>query len=162
MTTKLRIKVGRIEFEYEGDSDFSQSSIKDLFSHIEALFKTSGSLESLDESAGSAAKKAQNHSGAINLHTNSIASKISAETGPDLALAAAAYLQLVKQKDKFSRQELLVEMKSATSRYKQSMSSNLSKILETLVNSHKFNQLGTGTYALEAKELASLRERLVA
>ena len=39
MTAKVRIKAGPVEFEYEGETELGVSDIKDLFSHIETLFK---------------------------------------------------------------------------------------------------------------------------
>lgn len=39
MSSRVRIKAGPVEFEYEGEAELSVSDIKDLFSHIETLFK---------------------------------------------------------------------------------------------------------------------------
>lgn len=37
MPSKLKIKMGHIEFEYEGDAQFDKDAIKDLFTHLESL-----------------------------------------------------------------------------------------------------------------------------
>ena len=37
MPTKLKIRMGHIEFEYEGDAIYDNEAVKDLFSHIESL-----------------------------------------------------------------------------------------------------------------------------
>ena len=160
MATKLKIRVGAIEFEYEGDSDFSQEAIKDLFSHIETL--SSSSVASAPRRAADAPENESPppEQPRLKLHVSSIASKISAETGPELAVSAAAYLQIVEGKEKFTRHELLATMKLATSRYKQAMSGNLSNILSSLINGQKFNQVANDTYALNIKEMQSLEAKL--
>jgi hypothetical protein len=165
MTTKLRIKVGAIEFEYEGESSFTQEAIKDLFSHMEAMFNASGA-KALDhagpQAAAGPAPQANGSGPSLQLHTNSIAAKLGADTGPELAIAAAAHIQLVQGRDRFSRNELLKEMQSATSRYKKSMSSNLTKYIQGLIKDGRINQLGTDAYALKASELSSLESTLAA
>jgi hypothetical protein len=37
MPTKLKIKMGHIEFEYEGEAPYDTESVKDLFTHLETL-----------------------------------------------------------------------------------------------------------------------------
>jgi hypothetical protein len=90
---------------------------------------------------------------------NSIATKINAKSGSDVAIAAAAFLQLVEGKESFSRQELLTSMKAATKFYKTGMSSNLSGYLNSLVGG-KLNQIGTGKYCLASAEHARLETAL--
>jgi hypothetical protein len=85
------------------------------------------------------------------LHVNSIAAKIDAKTGSDVAVAAAAYLQIVENKDSFSRQDLLNTMKAAKKYYKVSTSNNLRKHLNTLIGS-KFNQVAQDQYSLTSAE----------
>ncbi|WP_265517588.1 hypothetical protein [Nitratireductor luteus] len=163
MSAKVRIKAGRVEFEYEGETELSISDIKDLFSHIETLF-TVPSLASVEgssvaedvdggsEDAPPAAAKATN---ASKLHVNSIAAKLSAKTASQVAVAAAAYLQLMDGKDTFSRQELLATMRAATKYYSANMASNLTKALKALVGT-KFNQIGADEYSLTSDEHSKL------
>jgi hypothetical protein len=165
MHSKLRIKLGQVEFEYEGEAEFSQESIKDLFSHMEALFSTAiaRGLEPTPSPTGDGGENGPSSGAgdpAINLHPNTIASRLGVSSGPDLALAAAAYLQLSLGKPSFTRKELLDEMKSATTYYKQTMSGNLTSIIETHIKASKFNQIGQNVYSLHATELQSLREKL--
>lgn len=89
------------------------------------------------------------------LHVNSISDRLSVKSGPDLVIAAAAYLQIVEGKQSFTRRELLDAMKSATSYYNQNIGSNLSAALKTLCAS-RLNQLNNGTYALKSHELSAL------
>lgn len=162
MTAKVRIKAGPVEFEYEGETELGVSDIKDLFTHIETLFKVPV-LAEVPESHPPAIPPASNPpAGAApsqKLHINSIATKLKAKTGPEVAEAAAAALQIYEQKQTFNRAELLEMMKKATMHYKDSMAGNLSKILTTLVGS-KFNQVSDGVYSLSADAYQSLETQL--
>lgn len=157
MTTKLRMKVGSAEFEYEGPIEFTQEFIKDLFSHMEGLAPPAVTISAPQNPAVSS-------SGAVTslplLHINTIASKLGVKTGPELAIAALASLQIIKGADKSTRTEILDEMKSASSYYQANMSGNLSKILKTLVTTHKFNQISQNTFSLNASERSVIEQKL--
>lgn len=93
------------------------------------------------------------------LHINSIASTLKAKSGGEVAVAAAAALQIYEGKESFTRAELLTTMKKATMAYKESMSGNLSTSLKTLVGS-KFNQIGTDVYSLNQETYDQLVAQL--
>jgi hypothetical protein len=155
---------GTVEFEYEGDAEFTHDSIKDLFTHMEALFSAStmlvaGGGDPKSPDALDAAGQSTGN-GTLNLHTNSIAAKLGAKSGPEVALAAAAYLQMTESKDRSSRRELLTAMQSANAHYKDSMSGNLTKHIKTLLSSHQLNQLGQDAFSLSASARSSLEQRL--
>lgn len=161
MTAKVRIKAGPVEFEYEGETELGVADIKELFSHIETLFKVPILAE------GGEPHSAQ-HSGPVEpkptgpiqkLHVNSIATKLKAKSGSEVALAAAVSLQIFDKKQTFTRAELLETMKKATMHYKESMSGNLSKALNTLVGS-KFNQISDGVYSLTSDAYHELEAQL--
>lgn len=166
MTAKVRIKAGPVEFEYEGQTELGVADIKELFSHIETLFKVPVLAEGGDAHAHpqsptpTAAPQAPNGLAPLQkLHVNSVATKLKAKTGPEVAVAAAAALQIFDQKQSFTRIELLETMKKATMHYKDSMSGNLSNILSTLVGS-KFNQISDGVYSLSSEAYQSLVTQL--
>lgn len=164
MTAKVRIKAGPVEFEYEGETELGVADIKALFSHIETLFKVpvlaeGGEPHAPSPSAGSATPASGGGSGGTKLHVNSVAQKLKAKTGSEVAVAAAATLQICEGKDTFSRTELLDTMKKATMHYSANMSGNLTKILGTLVGS-KFNQIGDGVYSLTSEEYQKLATEL--
>lgn len=164
MAAKVRIKAGPVEFEYEGETELGVGDIKDLFSHIETLFKVpvlaeggephtpQGASSSEHPKAGSGAPKQK-------LHINSIATKLKAKSGSEVGVAAAASLQIFDGKQTFTRAELLETMKKATMHYKDSMSGNLSKTLGTLVGS-KFNQVSDGVYSLTSDAYHELESQL--
>lgn len=164
MTAKVRIKAGPVEFEYEGETELGVSDIKDLFSHIETLFKVPVLAEGGEPHTPQSSNSSQNAKAGANapkqkLHINSIATKLKAKTGPEVAVAAAATLQIFDDKQTFTRSELLETMKKATMHYKDSMSGNLSKMLGTLVGS-KFNQVSDGVYSLTSDAYHELETQL--
>jgi len=153
MSAKVRIKAGPVEFEYEGETELAVNDIKDLFSHIETLFKVPVLAEGGEPhtAATPAANNDVVNGGGPKLHVNSVAQRLKAKTGPEVAVAAAATLQICEGKRTFSRTELLEMMKKASLHYSATMSSNLTKILGTLVGS-KFNQISDGVYSLTSEE----------
>ena len=164
MTAKVRIKAGPIEFEYEGETEFSVADIKDLFTHIETLFKGQVTVEGDDVHAPLYQAAADDPKPNVNgstqkLHVNSIASKLKAKSGAEVALAAAVSLQIMDGKETFTRGELLATMKKATMHYKDPMSGNLSSMLKNLVGS-KLNQIGEGVYSLNAGAFKELEAQL--
>jgi len=164
MSAKVRIKAGPVEFEYEGETELAVSDIKDLFSHIETLFKVPVLAEGGEShvAAAPAASIGDNevvNGGGPKLHVNSVAQKLKAKTGPEVAVAAAATLQIYEGKQTFSRAELLDMMKKATMHYNANMSGNLTRILESLVGS-KFNQISDGVYSLTSEEYNKLAGQL--
>lgn len=154
MTTKLRVKLGSFELEYEGDAAFSKEALEELIQHIGDVVGTTmltdvGSEESEDEATQPHTPEGVSPTKVI-LHTNSIASKLGVKSASDLTLAAAARLQIYGDKQTVSRHELLSEMKSATSHFKANMVSNFTKTLKVLVTSGKLNQITQNTYSLSS------------
>lgn len=162
MTAKVRIKAGPVEFEYEGETELGVADIKDLFSHIETLFKVPFLAEGGDHHTP-APQLNVDHTVPKNLsqklHVTSVAKKLAAKSGPQVAEAAAAALQIYDGEQTFTRGELLDTMKKATMHYKESMAGNLSKILGTLVGA-RFNQVSDGVYSLSADAYADLETKL--
>jgi hypothetical protein len=165
MPSKLKIKMGHIEFEYEGDAQFDNEAIKDLFSHLESLVGVTPAA-AFDAPLGHPAGQPHESPGVgelpLNYSPNTIAAKLGAETGADLLLAAAAYLQFVNARESFKRQELHDAMKAAKSYYKANMGGNLSKMLAGLVSAGRINELSNSEFSLSAAEQSSLKGRLAA
>lgn len=113
-----------------------------------------------EEEALQGMKSSEGASSKISLHTNSIASKLAVKSASELALAAAARLQIYAEKPKFDRHELLSEMKSATSHFKASMVKNLSATLKILVGSGKCNQITQNSYSLSSAARSEIKSRL--
>jgi len=157
-TAKIRLKVGALEVEYEGQASFLKSELHALMeqlvrlcTHHEVKLSTEPKLP---KPIGKNQIAGQGHS------TNTIATHLGAASGPELAIAAAAHLTFFTGKDSFTRSEIHNEMKAAVTYYKASMSGNLSKILGTLVENKRLNYLRTNTYALSAAERTVLEPKL--
>lgn len=158
-SAKIRIKVGSMELEYEGDPSF-------LTGGIEALLVTMGGLAGkvpeevtpLIEAAvqlppaNGIGNGATVVSGQYTFSTNTIAAKLGAKSGLDLVICAMAHLELVQGKASSIRAEILAEMKNAKQYYKQTMSNNLSKSLSTLITAKRINEGAKDSYALTAAE----------
>lgn len=158
MTSKLRIRIGEVEVEYEGSEEF-------LKRDLPQLLRTAIELHGADD--GSTAetkpkKKSVPHGGAVpTLTTGSIASKLDAKAGSDLLKAAAAHLTFVAKQETFSRQELLKEMQKAKSYYKTSYSANLSKYFKTALAKDGFlTESSSNAFALKAAARKDLEKTL--
>jgi len=92
--------------------------------------------------------------------TNTIAGHLPTKTGSDLVIAACAYLTFSKGLDVCSRQDILTEMKEATTYYKDSYSANLSKSLDSLVKAKRLNLRSRNNYVLSPMERQKLGELL--
>ncbi|MGO4715016.1 hypothetical protein [Bradyrhizobium sp. 2TAF24] len=98
--------------------------------------------------------------GTLDLSTDTIATVLAAKTGPDIILAAAAHLHFVKEKQRFTRQELTVEMRTAPGHFKDTYVNNLSKYLAGLTRSDRLRLVGADTYALSNREKRDLEAKL--
>lgn len=163
MLSKLKIKMGHVEFEYEGDAHFDAGAIKDLFSHLESLVGATPAA-AFDSSPAPIVVQPLGGAGgerpAFNYSPNTIAAKLGAETGSDLLLAGAAYLQFVNGRESFKRQELHDAMKAAKNYYKANMSGNLSRMIAGLVSAGRINELSNSDFSLSAAEQSTLKGRL--
>ena len=138
--TKIRIRAGEVEVEYEGDEKITKA---DLFEIIEKLSKLkpvaavrpAGNKPQSGHPTSSSANDTPGHS------TDTIANILKTKTGPDLAISAAAHMHFTLNKSVFTRQELVKEMKSAPNHYKDSYARNMKAYLKTLTgNNVKIDQ----------------------
>jgi hypothetical protein len=155
MESKIRIKLGPIEVDYEGSETFLKQELPNLLKTLTELSKSAAGLFDQLGSGGDEGEKKE-----IKLSTNSIAAKLSCSSGPDLLAAAATHLTFAKKQDVFSRQQLLKEMKTASGYYKSSYGANLSGYLKTLVKNQTLTEPSTGNYSLSAKKRKELGGRL--
>jgi hypothetical protein len=159
-TSKIRIKWGSMEVEYEGSETFLKDEVPGLLGKLAEL----DGGQPADTAAGGSAvnpRKAKTGSGQLQATTANIAAKLSVGSGPELIIAAAARLTFVLGQDTFSRQQLIDEMKTAAAYHKASYVSNLSKSLASLVKDHKLNEPTQGNFALTATTRATVEPLLV-
>jgi len=160
MSSKLRIKIGEVEIDYEGTEDFLKQELPQLLKTAMELHKAS---ETAPAPEGAEAKKSGSGRTGVDapsLTTGSIAAKIGAKSGSDLLLAAAGHLALVKKIEPFSRQQLLNEMKNATAYYKKNYSANLSGYIKAALKDGPLSETAKDSFAMTAKARSELEGKL--
>lgn len=158
MTSKVKIKAGSIEVDFEGSEEYMKDELPAL---IELLFSLSPPDDLTDEEESVELQAATDTSKQkLQMTTNTIAAKLNAKKGGDLIIAACAHLALVKGADKYTRSNILAEMKLATNYYKTTMNKNLSASLKTLVKQNKLLETATDTYALQASTKKTIENTL--
>ena len=155
MTSYIRIKMGAVEVEFEGDEQFLRNELLQVVSETIELYRNAGVAGAAETGVHSLGTK-----GRVTGSAAAIATRLGSSTGSDLILAVAAHLSFVEDKSTFGRQEILDEMKAAAAYYKRSYGANLTNYLQTLRNAGKLNELGKDTYALSSETRKELEERL--
>ena len=160
----LKIKLGRLELEYEGSEEFLKTELPAVLESLSQV--TVSEHESEDEHAtpesvsANGAGAAPGTKSSIQMSTSNVAAKLGCASATDLALAASAHLTLVMGKDTFNRDELLDDMQSATSYYMESHRKNLSRTLTTLIKDGKLIERSNNVFALHASQRQQLEENL--
>lgn len=163
-TSKIKIKLGAIEVEYEGSESFLKEELPALLSAVSDLYQRSQST--LPPGASSASGAAPASVGEnpdrprLQATTGSIAARLQVKSGSELIMAAAARLSFVEGMSSFSRQRITEEMKTATAYFKPGYVNNLSKYLHSLVKDGKLNEPSQGNFALTASSLKELEPRV--
>lgn len=161
--SKIRIKLGPIEVEYEGSESFLKEELPDLLGAVARLYKESGaSLEASGEGsgAGDGGEGGAGTGSGLQGTTGTIAAKLVVKSGPDLILAGCARLTFVSGSASFTRKQITDEIKSATGYYKKTYLNNLSTYLQSLVKDQKLVEPTTGTFALSVATKSELEKRL--
>ena len=157
----VKFKLGSIEIEFAGNESFLKAELPDLIKAVFEIYKTNFSqgLPTLPTPepkfplSGEPAKK-------VELTTNSIAAKLGCKSGPELVLAACAFLTLAEGKETFARREIAKAMKSASTFYKKTYRDNLTNSLASLVKDGKLLERSTGIFALHADTKTNMEEKL--
>ena len=146
----IRIKLGQLEVEYQGDASFLK---KDLLETVKELLALQIAEQSSSGNGGGAG-------GGFDHSTDTIANILGAKRGPDLMMAAAAHLHFVKGKETFTRKEIIAEMRTASGHWKSSYGANMTTNLNGLKSKERLRQISQGTYALSNKERQALGAKL--
>ena len=156
MSSKIKIKVGQIEVEFEGSEEFLSKELPVLLKNVSSL-SGSGPTDPADDPSNNRSSPSGVN---IQMTTNSIAAKLGVKSGSDLLVAATAHLAIVKCAFTSSRQQILTEMKTATSYYKKSYSTNFTKYLKTVTDAGTLIENAANAYALSAKAKTDLEKKL--
>ena len=154
---KIRIKMGSIEVDYEGDPSFLKDGLNNLIQRVSDIQNSLPQPAQHSASAPAsvepvlAAATPPSPSG-LGLSTKSIAARMDANSGPELAICAMAHLELVKGLDSYDRKSILDEMKTATGYYNSNMSGNNAANVSSLVKNKRVTEVGTGRFCLSASE----------
>lgn len=121
-------------------------------------------IESAPLGRSNSTTRASDQSGAANfdLSTDTIATVLGSKSGTDLIMAAASHLHFVQGKQRFTRQELVAEMRTAPAHFKESYVNNLSKYLTSLTKGDRLRLVANDTYALSSKERQDIEAKLTA
>lgn len=150
----VRLRMGQLEVEYEGDASFLKSELVGLVRELAKLSDAEQVPLSTEPPAPPADDPGTKST--VDMSMLSVATALNANSGPDLAIAAAVFLTICQGTEVFSRKEILDNMRAAPAYFKQAMSSNLSGTLQSLLKQKRLNQTAGDQYALAIKE----RERL--
>ena len=163
MSIKIRFKVNNIEIDYEGSEEFLKEELLEVLKIVAALPVNPTNAAGLILQTPLHAQQSDVKTGTTvhALSTSTIATKISAKSGPDLILAAAAKLTFGDNLESFSRAQLLDAMKLAKAYYKKNYVSNLSKYLQSLVKDGKLVEGAGNTLAISAATAAELKTQVI-
>jgi hypothetical protein len=155
----IRIKLGQIEVEYQGDASFLK---KDLLETVKELLELQAQHPIAAAFIDAKAPKRGDDIRAVTFDhsTDTIANLIRATSGPDLVMAAAAHLYFVKRKQQFTRKEIIAEMRTATGHFNRSYINNMSTYLNSLKSQNRLRLTGQNSFALSNKEKQALEAKL--
>lgn len=152
--TKLVLKCGDIEIDYEGPEDFLKEELP-KFIQVVATLRGAKLATPLTQGAVPAAPVALSGDRSV----STVAQKLGVATGPDLIIAAA--LSFVSGgASTFTKKQLRERIRDAKSYYKSSYSSNFDNYINRLVKNGRLNHTSGDNYALPAGELTTLNAKL--
>jgi hypothetical protein len=158
--TRLVLKCGDIEIEYDGPEEFLKQELPQL---IRAVAELRANVPAVADggatgaAAGGAAAAASPTGAPLSVST--IAQKLGSKTGPDLIMASA--LSIVLQgRGTFTKRDLRDRMKEAPSFYKATYSANFDKTVSRLTKAGKLHHNNGTTYSLPEKEKSDMAARL--
>ena len=154
----VRLRMGDLEVEYEGAASFLTSELLALVREVARLHADRPAPESADDVV--TPKAAPAGPGILDLSMSTVATRLGAETGPDLAIAAAAFLTICEGREVVTRSAILDTMRAAPAHYKKSMAGNLSGSLQSLLKQKRLNETAGDKYALTVAEKNRLNATL--
>ncbi len=164
MESKIRIKMGQIEIDFEGSESFLKENLMEFVKATSEIANSSPLVGSFSLAGMPSNHFEQDNPGKLvskmSGTTKALADKLSVKDGPGLIMVAAAHLFFVKGQEKFNRSDLLREMKSASGYYKPTYNANLSKYLNTLGKKNQLIEQSKDTYTLNADAIKDLEAKL--
>lgn len=168
MSSKIRVRMGEVEVEYEGEEAFLTNGLPDLLQSVADLYanlasarkpKDAGSAGAVAAAGETAIAKSEQQ---LQMSINTIAAKLAVKKGPDLVMATLAHSEIIERRDRTARADIATEMRNATGFFKTSYVGNLSTNLTSLVKSGKVRELTKDVFALSAEAKNELAAKLTA
>jgi len=163
MTSRIRVKMGPIEVEYEGSEIFLKYELLQFLGAISELYGSSGiwapGTGVQDVSLTTPTEIGPASTGS-EWSTATVAAKLDCTTGRDLVMAACARLAFGLGLGTFTRDQILGEMKAATAYYRENHRKNLTNYLRTLLKKSELVESAKGSYALSASARKRLEQQL--
>lgn len=157
MSSRVRLKIGPVEVEYEGDEVPSKEELLELAAAAAHIYTDGGLGRKRRTSKGMAiAGEGLRVLGS----TASIAERLNCVSGPELVVAAAARLTLVDGEEWFEPTQLLDEMKKATDYYDREYRETLLQDLRGLMKSGKLVEVAENLFALSPTMRRELQQAL--
>jgi hypothetical protein len=157
MTMKLSISVGAVSLAFEGSEQDFASKIASYADKIMDLTEQVDLSTTPATGDGTTASKAN-----LQMTMKGICTKLNISNGSELLYAAVASLSVVKGMDKFNRQQINAEMKSAVGFYKATYTSNLSSYIGTLLKDGVLIEIAESTYTVKESERQLMEQKLAA
>jgi len=158
MEGKIHIRLENLEVDYEGSEEFIRQELPKILDRIVKFREVANSSPAMG--SGAQVPKDGKTSLPKSVTTKTIAAKLQCKTGTELIIAAAAKISIADRTDRFSRNDLTRELKSAAGYFKTSYASNLTNYLSTLVKEQKLHEISTDTYSLPEIVKAELEKKL--
>jgi hypothetical protein len=159
--SKIRIKIGEVEIDYEGSEEFLKADLPNMLEAVLKIVPVPPPVAKPHSAAAApgGATRAQ-HSANQSQTVSSIAAKLGVKSGPELVKAAAYRMVAFGGNDVFSRTELTKEMRAATQYFKESYGKNLSGTLDRLVADDVLLESSPGMFALQADAMKAMNAAL--
>lgn len=155
-TTRLRVKLGAAEIDYEGSEEFLRQEVLPQISQMLEIVASRAELQQPVQPLQLEAKPSVRRS----VTTNTLAALLGASSAAELALAAVARLTILEERESVSRLDVLAEMKLAPQFFKQSFVNNHSNTIKTLLKSDKVRLVGPDRYSLSSKARKDIEAQL--
>lgn len=156
--SKIKIKVGQIEVEFEGSEEFIKNELVQMVEAISGMHIAK--LPPATPPSQNPANSETFSNGAKGWGVTTYAANLKVQTGTDLIIATCAYITLENGKGTFSRKEVLDEMKEATSYFKANYTKNLSRYFDQLVKNGDLVITSSKLFALSANKKSALEQLL--
>jgi hypothetical protein len=162
MEGTITIKFGSFEVSCTGSESFIEKSFPLALKNAKEVFLELGlPLPSGPETVetGDSAPETKYGTNGTSLTVSTICAKLKANSGPDLVMAACFSLHR-QGRVSASRKEIIIEMRSAASYFKQTYINNLSANLKNLVVGGKLLEQAKDVFAIDAATIGVMESQL--